>query len=48
MTRVIGVDAYALGWVAVELHDGVFTWALLAATLYDGDSRSHPPIRPPL
>ncbi|MFG1995255.1 DUF429 domain-containing protein [Actinoplanes sp. NPDC048988] len=35
MTRVIGVHAYALGWVAVELHAGVFTRALLASTLYE-------------
>jgi predicted RNase H-like nuclease len=35
MTRVIGVDAYALGWVAVELHDGAFARAMLATTLYE-------------
>ncbi|MEV4708216.1 DUF429 domain-containing protein [Actinoplanes sp. NPDC049316] len=35
MTRVIGVDAYALGWVAVELHDGAFARAMLAASLYE-------------
>jgi predicted RNase H-like nuclease len=33
--HVIGVDAYALGWVGVELRDGRFGRALLAATLYE-------------
>jgi predicted RNase H-like nuclease len=32
---VIGVDAYPLGWVAVELRDGLFFRASLAATLYE-------------
>src|SRR3712207_9581810 len=33
--RVIGVDAYALGWVGVELRDGAFGRAVLASTLYE-------------
>ena len=33
--HVIGVDAYALGWVGVELRDGRFGRALLASTLYE-------------
>ena len=33
--HVIGVDAYALGWVGVELRDGRFGRAILAATLYE-------------
>ncbi|GLZ00781.1 DUF429 domain-containing protein [Actinoplanes sp. NBRC 103695] len=32
---MIGVDAYPLGWVAVELDDGAFTRAMLAPTLYE-------------
>jgi predicted RNase H-like nuclease len=32
---VIGVDAYPLGWVAVELRDGVFARASLASTLFE-------------
>jgi predicted RNase H-like nuclease len=32
---VIGVDAYPLGWVAVELHDGTFARAFLASTLFE-------------
>ena len=33
--HVIGVDAYALGWVGVELRDGTFGRAMLASTLYE-------------
>jgi predicted RNase H-like nuclease len=33
--HVIGVDAYPLGWVAVELRDGAFVRAMLASTLYE-------------
>src|SRR3954447_9820364 len=33
--NVIGVDAYALGWVGVELRDGSFGRAVLASTLYE-------------
>ncbi|GAB1645961.1 DUF429 domain-containing protein [Krasilnikovia sp. MM14-A1259] len=33
--HVIGVDAYALGWVGVELRDGAFGRAMLASTLYE-------------
>jgi predicted RNase H-like nuclease len=33
--HVIGVDAYPLGWVAVELRDGKFLRAILAASLYE-------------
>jgi predicted RNase H-like nuclease len=33
--HVIGVDAYALGWVGVELRDGQFGRAMLASTLYE-------------
>src|SRR3954463_8300409 len=33
--HVIGVDAYALGWVGVELRDGLFGRAVLAASLYE-------------
>ncbi|GAA0803342.1 DUF429 domain-containing protein [Spirilliplanes yamanashiensis] len=33
--RVIGVDAYPLGWVAVELRDGAFLRAMLASSLYE-------------
>ena len=33
--HVIGVDAYALGWVGVELRDGSFGRAMLASTLYE-------------
>ena len=33
--HVIGVDAYALGWVGVELRDGAFGRAVLASTLYE-------------
>ena len=33
--HVIGVDAYALGWVGVELRDGHFGRAVLASTLYE-------------
>lgn len=33
--HVMGVDAYALGWVGVELRDGRFGRAVLAATLYE-------------
>src|SRR3954468_23829683 len=33
--HVIGVDAYALGWVGVELRDGMFGRAVLAASLYE-------------
>ena len=33
--HVIGVDAYALGWVGVELRDGAFGRAVLAASLYE-------------
>jgi predicted RNase H-like nuclease len=33
--NVIGVDAYALGWVGVELRDGAFGRAILASTLYE-------------
>lgn len=33
--HVIGVDAYALGWVGVELRDGTFGRAMLATTLYE-------------
>ena len=32
---VIGVDAYPLGWVAVELRDGRFARAALASTLFE-------------
>ena len=32
---VIGVDAYPLGWVAVELRDGSFARAALASTLFE-------------
>ncbi|HEX8347703.1 MAG TPA: DUF429 domain-containing protein [Actinoplanes sp.] len=32
--HVIGVDAYPLGWVGVELRNGVFTRAVLASTLF--------------
>lgn len=34
-THAVGVDAYALGWVGVELRDGVFGRAVLASTLYE-------------
>ncbi len=33
--HVIGVDAYPLGWVAVELRDGTFVRAMLASSLYE-------------
>src|SRR3954452_18801521 len=33
--HVIGVDVYALGWVGVELRDGMFGRAVLAASLYE-------------
>src|SRR4030095_17195482 len=33
--HVMGVDAYALGWVGIELRDGAFGRAVLAATLYE-------------
>lgn len=33
--HVIGVDAYPLGWVAVELRDGAFVRAMLASSLYE-------------
>jgi predicted RNase H-like nuclease len=33
--HVIGVDAHALGWVAVELRDGAFVRAMISTTLYD-------------
>lgn len=33
--HVIGVDAYALGWIGVELRDGAFARAVLASTLYE-------------
>ncbi len=33
--HVIGVDAYALGWVGVELREGQFGRAMLASTLYE-------------
>ena len=33
--QVFGVDAYALGWVGVELRDGIFGRAMLAARLYE-------------
>jgi len=33
--HVIGVDAYALGWVAVELRDGGLGRVVLASTLYE-------------
>jgi len=33
--HVIGVDAYALGWVGVELRNGAFGRAVLASTLYE-------------
>jgi predicted RNase H-like nuclease len=32
--RVLGLDAYALGWVGIELRDGTFSRAVLASTLY--------------
>jgi predicted RNase H-like nuclease len=32
--HVVGVDAYALGWVAVELRDGAFLRASLASSLF--------------
>ena len=33
--HVIGVDAYALGWVGVELRDGAFGRANVTVTLRD-------------
>ncbi|RSM39605.1 DUF429 domain-containing protein [Actinoplanes sp. ATCC 53533] len=33
--HAIGVDAYALGWVGVELRGGAFGRAVLASTLYE-------------
>jgi predicted RNase H-like nuclease len=33
--HVIGVDAYPLGWVGVELRDGAFRRAMLASTLFE-------------
>src|ERR1044072_3479078 len=33
--HVIGVDAYALGWVGGELRDGVFCRAVPAASRYE-------------
>ncbi|GAA4900602.1 DUF429 domain-containing protein [Streptomyces coeruleoprunus] len=33
MVRVLGVDACPAGWLAIELHDGRFTAARVAATL---------------
>ena len=33
--HAIGLDAYTLGWVGIELRGGAFGRAVLASTLYE-------------